>query len=97
VSAFLDEVISKSSGVEKSSLSEGDSSNCINSSSSDFTLLSLSGSSGTGSEMSEVSSVDSTSIIDDPLGKVTQVHNQMETGMEVYTIQRGKIAYSRFE
>ena len=70
-SAFLDEVVSKSSGVEKSSLSEGNSSNCSNSSSSDSTSLSLSGSSGTGSEMPEVSSVDSTSTIDNLLAIVS--------------------------
>ena len=40
--------------------------------------------------MSEVSSVDSTSIIDDLLGIVAQVHDQMEIGMEDKTIQWGK-------
>ena len=83
-SAFLDELISESSGDEDSSLSEGSSSN---SSSSDSTLLSVSGSSGTRSEMSEVSSIDSASIIDNLLGIVAQVHDQMETGMEDNTIQ----------
>ena len=69
-------------------MSEGNSSN--SSSSIDSTLSSVSGSSGTRSEMSEVSSVDSTSIIDDLLGIVTQVHDQMEIGMEDNTIQWGK-------
>ena len=40
--------------------------------------------------MSEVSSVHSTSIIDDLLGIVVQVHDQMEIGMEDNTIQWGK-------
>ena len=57
-SAFLDELVSESSGDEDLSLSEGNSSNSSNSnsSSSDSTLPSESGSSGTRSEMSEVSS-----------------------------------------
>jgi hypothetical protein len=42
------------------------------------------------SEMSEVSSVDSTSTIDNLLGIVAQVHDQMGTGMEDNTIQYGK-------
>ena len=67
-SALLDELISESSGDEDSSLSEGNSSNSNSSSSSDSTLLSVSGSSGTRSEMCEVSSVDSTFIIDNLLG-----------------------------
>jgi hypothetical protein len=45
-----------------------------------------SGSSGTRSEMSEVSSVDTTSIIDDLLGIMAQVYDQMETGMDDNTI-----------
>ena len=57
------------------------------SSSSNSTLLSVSGSSGTKSEMPEVSGVDTTSIIDDLLGIVAQVHEQVETGMEVNTFQ----------
>ena len=70
-SALLDELVSKSSGDEDSSLSEGNSSNSSNSSSStDSTLSSVSSSSGTRSEMSELSSVDSTSIINDLLGIV---------------------------
>ena len=87
---LLDELVSKSSGDEDSSLSEGNSSSVS-------TLLSAFGSSGTRSEMSEVSSVDSTSIIDKLLGIVEQVHDQMETGKEDNTISMGeKIAYSRF-
>ena len=85
-SALLDELISKSSGDEGSSLSEGNSSN---SRSSDSTLSSVSGSSGTRSEISEVSSVDSTSIIHDLLGIVAQVHDQIEIGMEDNIIQWG--------
>ena len=53
-------------------------------------MLSVSGSSGTRSEMSNASSIDSTSIIDDLLGIVAQVHDQMETGMEDNTIQWGE-------
>ena len=87
-SVSLDELISESSIDEDSSLSEGNISNC--SSSSGSTLLSLSGSSGTRSEMSEVSSVDSTSITDDLCGIVAQVHDQREIGMEDNTIQWGK-------
>ena len=64
-STLLDELVSESSGDEDSSLSEGNSSNSNSSSSSDSTLPSVSGSSGTRSEMSEVSSEVSTSIIDD--------------------------------
>ena len=45
-----------------------------------------SGSSGTRSERSEVSSVDTTLIIDDLLGIVAQVYDQMETGMDDNTI-----------
>jgi hypothetical protein len=45
--------------------------------------------------MSEVSSVDSTSIIDDLLGIVAQVHDQMETGMEDSTIQWGKRIFNQ--
>jgi hypothetical protein len=89
-SALLDELVSKSSGDEDSSLSEGNSSNSSSSSSSDSTLLSVSGSSGTRSEMSEVSSLDSTSIIENLLGIVAQMHDQMEIGMEENTIQWGK-------
>ena len=37
--------------------------------------------------MSKVSSADSTSINDDPLNIVVEVHSQMETGMEDKTIQ----------
>jgi hypothetical protein len=37
--------------------------------------------------MSEVSSVDSISIIDDPLRFVAQVYDEMEAGMEDNTIQ----------
>ena len=40
--------------------------------------------------MSEVSSIDSASILDNLLGIVAQVHDQMETGMEDNTIQWGK-------
>ena len=50
----------------------------------------MSGSSGTRLEMSEVSNIDSTSLIDDLLGIVAQVHDQMEKGMEDNTIQWGK-------
>ena len=53
-------------------------------------MLSVSGSSATRSEMSEMSSVDSTSIIDDLLGIVAQVHDQMEADMEDNTIQQRK-------
>ena len=53
-------------------------------------MSSVSGSSGTRSEMSNVSSFDSTSIINELLGTVAQVHDQMETGMEDNTIQWGK-------
>ena len=81
--ALLDELVSKSSGDEDSSLSEGNSSSVS-------TLLSVSGSSGTRFEMSEVSSINSTSIIDKILGIVAQVHDQMEIGMEDNTIQWGK-------
>jgi hypothetical protein len=88
-SALLDELTSKSSGNEDSSLSEGNSCNS-NSSSSGSTLPSVSGFSGTRSEMSKVSSIDSTSIIDILLGIVAQVHDQMEIGMEDNTIQWGK-------
>jgi hypothetical protein len=90
-SALLDELVSKSSGDEDSSLSEGNSSSVS-------TLLSVPGSSGIRSEMSEVSSVDSTSIIDNLLGIEAQVHGQMETGMEDNTIQWGKdYLFSRIE
>ena len=58
--------------------------------SSDSPFLSVSGSSGSRSKISEVSSIDSTFIIDDLLGIVAQVHDQMETGMEDNTIQWGK-------
>ena len=51
-SALLDELVSKSSGDEDYSLSEGNSSNSSSSSDSDSTLLPLSGSSGTRSEIS---------------------------------------------
>ena len=54
-SALLDELVSKCSGDEDSSLSEENSSN---SSTGDSTLLSVSDSSGTRSKMSEVSSDD---------------------------------------
>ena len=50
-SALLDELVSKSSGDEDYSLSEGNSSSS-SSSDSDSTLLPLSGSSGTRSEIS---------------------------------------------
>ena len=40
--------------------------------------------------MPEVSSVDSTSIFDDLLGIVAQVHDHMEIGMEDNIIQWGK-------
>ena len=53
-------------------------------------MLSVSDSSCTKSETFEVSSVDSTSILDGLLGIVAQVHDQMETGMEDNTIQWGK-------
>ena len=53
-------------------------------------MLFVFGSSGTRSEMSNVSSIGSTSIIDNLLGIVAQMHDQMETGMEDNTIQRGK-------
>ena len=53
-------------------------------------MLLVSGSSGTRSEMSNASSIDSMSIIDDLLGIVAQVHDQMETGMDDNTIQWGK-------
>ena len=67
-------------------------------SSIDITLLSVSDSSSSRSEISEVSSVDSTSIIDDLLRIVAQAHDQMETGIEDSTMQSGKkIANSRFE
>ena len=85
-STLLDELVSESSGDEDSSLSEGNSSNSNSSSSSDSTLLSVSGSSGIRSEMSEVSSIDSASIIDILLEMVAQVHNPMETDMEDNTI-----------
>ena len=87
-SALLYELISISSGNEDSSLSEGNISN--SSSSSDSTLLSLSSSSVTRSEMTEVSGVDSTSIIDYLLGILAQLHDQMETGMEDNSIYWGK-------
>ena len=87
-SALLDKLISKSNGDEDSSLSEGNNSN--SSSSSDSTLSSVSCSCGSRSEMSEVSCVDSTSIINVLLGIVAQVHDQMEIGMEDNTIQWGK-------
>ena len=67
-------------------------------SSIDITLLSVFDSSSSRSEISEVSSVDSTSNIDDLLRIVAQVHDQMETGIEDSIIQSGKkIASSRFE
>ena len=73
-------------------MSEGNNSNSskCNSSSSNSTLLSVCGSSGTRFEMSEVSSIDSASIIDNFLEIVAQVHDQMETGMDDNTIQWGK-------
>ena len=53
-------------------------------------MLLVSGSSGTRSEVSNASSIDSTSIIDNLLGIVAQVHDQMETEMEDNTNQWGK-------
>ena len=89
--ALLDELISESSNNKDSSLSEEYQSNSSSgSSSSGSMMLPVSGSSGTRSEMSNVSSIDSTSNIDDLLGIVAQVHDQMETGMEDNTIQWGK-------
>ena len=85
-SALLDELVSKSSDNEDSSLDE----EYRNKSSSDSSLLSVSNSSGSRSEMSEMSSVDSTSIIHDLLRIVAHAHDQMETGMEDNTIQWGK-------
>ena len=82
-SALLDDLVSESSNSEDSSLSEEYQSNSSTSSSSSGSTMTLvSGSSATRSEMSNVSSIDSTSIIDDLLGIVAQVHGQMETGME---------------
>ena len=92
-SALLDELVSESSNNKDSSLSEkyqSNSSNSSSSSSSGNTMLLVSGSSGTRSEMFNVSSIDSTSIIDNLLGIMAQVHDQMETGMEDNTIQWGK-------
>ena len=89
-SALLDELISESSDYEDSSLDEEYRSNSSNRSTNNSTLLSVSDSSGSRSEMLEVSSVDSTSIIDDLLRIVGYVHDQMETGMEDRTIQWGK-------
>lgn len=51
------------------------------------TLLSVSDSSDSRYEFLEVSSVDSTSITDDLLGNVAQVHDKMETGMKDNAIQ----------
>ena len=82
-SVLLDELVSESSNNEDSSSSDEYQSN-----SSSGSMMSLvSGSSSTRSEMSNVSSIDSTSIIDNLLGIVSQVHDQMETGMEDNTIQ----------
>ena len=64
--------------------------NSSTSSSSDNTLLSVSDSSGSRSDMSEMSSVDSTSNIDDLFRIVAHAQNQMETGMEDNTSQWGK-------
>ena len=47
--------------------------------------------------MSNVSSIDSTSIIDDLLRIVAHVHDQMETGIKDNTMQWEKITHSRFE
>ena len=85
-SALLDELISYRSNNKDSSLSEEYQSN----SSSGSMMLLVSGSSGTRSEMSNIRSIDSTSIIVDLLGIVALVHDQMETGMEDNTIQWGK-------
>ena len=90
-SILLDELTSLSSDNEDSSLDvEYRSSNSTSSSSSsstDSSLLSLSDSSGSRSEVPEVSSVASTSIIDDLLRFMAHVHDQMGTGMEDSTIQ----------
>ena len=75
-SALLDKHVSESSGNKDSSLGEGNSRNSTSTSSrNSSTLLLVSGCSGTRSEMSEVSSVNSTSIIDNHLGIVAQVHD----------------------
>ena len=86
--ASLDDHVSESSGNDESSLVQE---HCIsNSNSSDSTLVLVSGPSGTRYEMSKVSSLGSTSIIDIPIRVVAQVHHQMETGMEVIIIHWGK-------
>jgi hypothetical protein len=90
-SALLDAHVSESSDNKDSSLGKGNSRNSTSTSSRNSSTLSLiSGCSGTRFEMFEVSSVDSASIIDNRLGIVAQVHDQMETGMEDNTIEWGK-------
>ena len=59
---------------------------CSTCSSSDSTLSSDSGLVGTRSEMFEVGSIDTSSIIDVPLGLESQVHDQVKTRMENNTI-----------
>ena len=84
----------KNRDYEDSNLDEEYRSNSI----IDVTLLSVSDSSSSRSEISEVSSVDSTSIIDEHLRIVAHAHEQMETGIEDSIMQSGKtIANSRFE
>ena len=63
---------------------------CSNSSSSDNTLFLVSGLGYKRSQMSEVSSVETTSIIDDLLEMEAQVHDQLQAGMKGNTIQWGK-------
>ena len=75
----------KSSGYKDSNLGKENSGNCISGNSSDSILLLdfvLNG-------ISKLNSVDSTSTIDYFIRIVAQVHDQMYTGIEDNTIQRG--------
>jgi hypothetical protein len=71
---------------ENSNISNRASSSC------DCTLLLVSGSDGTRSEMSDLSSVDSISMINDLLGIVVQVHDEIETDVENNTNKFGKVS-----
>ena len=82
----MNKLHSKSSGYKDSNVGKENSGNSISGNSSDSILLLdfvLSG-------ISKLNSVDSTSTIDYFIRIVAQVHDQMYTGIEHNTIQRGK-------